>query len=123
LKKLIVLPIIFTALLFTACNSPKNTPRGEFLLGNLYANSIESGKTYFMVLPIEWTGEEPADITSVELVKKDGAPVTFEEDGIASEFHGADPLKQTGLYSGDHDIGQVQGYRWIPSSGRREDYC
>ncbi len=89
MKNLFVLSTILTAILLAACSESKNTPEGEFLLGNLYADSIESGKTYYMVLPIEWTGEEPADITSVELVKEDGDPVTFEEDGIAYEFHGA----------------------------------
>ncbi|MCK6207047.1 hypothetical protein KZX50_16510 [Bacillus infantis] len=108
MKKLIVLPNILTAILLSACSESKNTPKGEFLLGNLYADLIESGETYYMVLPIEWTGDEPADITSVELVKEDGDPVTFEKDGIAYEFHGADPLKQTGLYSGEHDIGRIE---------------
>lgn len=44
------------------------------------------------ILPIEWTGEETAVINSIELVKKNEVPVTFEEDGIAYEFHGADPF-------------------------------
>ncbi|RYI28740.1 hypothetical protein EVU96_12450 [Bacillus infantis] len=108
MKKLIVLPVIFTAMFLAACSELRNSPEGEFLLGNLYSDSNESGETYSIILPIEWTGEEPAVISSIELVKEEDAPVNFDEDGIAYEFYGADPLKKTGLYSGDHNIGEVK---------------
>ncbi len=108
MKTLKVLPIILLALFLTACSESETNNDGEFMFGNLYADSMESGERYYMVLPIEWTGEEPAIITSIDLIKEDGAPVTFEEDGVAYEFFGADPLKKTGLYSEDRNIGRVK---------------
>ncbi|MGD6875750.1 hypothetical protein [Bacillus infantis] len=108
MKKLKAWPIILLVFFLTACSESETKNDGEFMFGNLYADSMESGESYYMVLPIEWTGEEPAIITSIDLIKEDGAPVTFEEDGIAYEFFGADPLKETGLYSGDRNIGKVK---------------
>ena len=46
-------------------------------------------------------------ISSMELIKKDGSPITYEEDGIKYEFFGAAPLKQIGIY-GDRDIGDIK---------------
>lgn len=93
--------------LIAACSSTEESVDGEFMFGNMYGDSLESNESYYIVLPFEWTGEEPAVINSVELVKENEDPVTFEEDGIEYEFFGADPLKQTGLYSGDREIGEV----------------
>ncbi|WP_232217704.1 MULTISPECIES: hypothetical protein [Bacillus] len=108
MKTLRVIAIILLALFLTACSEPETKDDGEFMFGNLYADSMESGESYYMVLPIEWTGDEPAIIASIELVKEDGAPVTVDEDGIAYVFYGADPLKEMGLYSGDRNIGKIK---------------
>ncbi|WP_422122050.1 hypothetical protein DHX103_09465 [Planococcus sp. X10-3] len=107
MKTLKLVPIMFLFLLIAACSDSEESVDGEFMFGNMYGDSLESNESYYIVLPFEWTGEEPAVITSVELVKENEEPVTFGEDGIEYAFHGADPLKQTGLYSGERNIGEI----------------
>lgn len=103
-----IMVIMFLGLFLTACSETEELVEGEFVIGNMYGGPFEPGDSYTFILPIEWTGEEPATITSVELIKMNGEPVTFEEDGIAYEFYGADPLKRVGLYAEDHYIGEVE---------------
>lgn len=97
----------FLFLLLAACSNSEQSVDGEFMFGNMYGDSLEANESYNIILHFEWTGEKPAVINSIELVKENEEPVTFEEDGIAYEFYGADPLKQEGLYSGEHNIGEV----------------
>ncbi len=107
----------------TACSDSEQDTQeesGEFLLDNIYANPIEADTTYSMIHEIEWTGETPATINSFDLVKEQGEPVSFEEDGIAYEAYGADPLKQVGVYAEGHEIGEVEdvnGYE-VDGTGR-----
>ncbi|EGA90222.1 hypothetical protein GPDM_06750 [Planococcus donghaensis MPA1U2] len=107
MKTLKIVPIMFLFLMIAACSDSEESVDGEFMFGNMYGDSLESNKSYYIVLPFEWTGERPVVITSVELVKENEEPVTFGEDGIEYEFYGADPLKQTGLYSGNRNIGEI----------------
>ncbi|WP_404335340.1 hypothetical protein [Planococcus rifietoensis] len=107
----------------TACNDSEQDAQeesGEFLLDSIYVDSIEADTTYSMIHEIEWTGENPAIINSFDLVKEQGEPVSFEEDGIAYEAHGADPLKRVGIYDEGHEIGAVEdvnGYE-VDGTGR-----
>ena len=107
MKKFKIVSVTFLFLLLAACSSTEESVDGEFMFGNMYGDSLESNESYNIILHFEWTGEKPAVINSIELVKENEEPVTFEEDGIAYEFYGADPLKQEGLYSGEHNIGEV----------------
>ncbi len=123
MKRLGVLSVMVGVLLLAACSKSEeveSTESGEFLLDNLYLNSAEAHTTYSIVHEIEWTGEEAVTINSFDLVKEHHEPVTFEEDGIAYEVYGADPLKQVGVYSEGHDVGAIEdidGYE-IDGTGR-----
>ncbi|MGD6965615.1 hypothetical protein ACQCVP_04250 [Rossellomorea vietnamensis] len=108
MKVIRIFSVIMLAVVLTACTETEDQLTGEFLLGEIYADSMEPGGRYSIVLPIKWTGKNSATITSIEIIKENGTPVTFEEDGIAYEFYGADPLKKTGLYSDGHNIGEVK---------------
>ncbi|UED79222.1 hypothetical protein FH508_0017460 [Lysinibacillus sp. CD3-6] len=56
-------------------------------------------------------------IESIELVKSDGIPVTYEEDGIKYEIFGVDPLKKSGVY-GDRDIGDIKSINNFEINGK-----
>ena len=99
--------VSFMFLVLAACSDTKESIDGEFMFGNMYGDSLKAKESYYIVLPFEWTGKEPVEINSVELIKENEDPVTFEKDGIEYKFYGADPLKEVGLYSGDHPIGEV----------------
>lgn len=123
MKKPIGLSTISLMFFLSACGDSDHDTHeetGEFLLDSIYAASIEADSTYTMIHEIEWTGETPAIINSFDLVKEQGEPVSFEEDGIAYEVYGADPLKQVGVYEEGHDIGEVEeinGYE-VDGTGR-----
>lgn len=123
MKKLAVLPALLIIFILAACSDSEdveNAKSGEFFLDNISINSIEADSTYSMIHEIEWTGEETVTINSFDLVKENNEPVTFDEDGIAYEVYGADPLKQVGVYTEGHDIGAVEdisGYE-IDETGR-----
>ena len=87
---------------------------GEFLLGELGADFKE--QTYHLVVPIEWTGKSPIKIKSIELIKHDEKPVTYEEDGIEYEVFGADPLKRSGMYT-EPNIGDVKDIKDLEIDG------
>jgi len=107
MKKNLLCIIGFFLLAFVGgCSEQEETSKDEFLLGN-FGFSPKSHETYNLVIPIEWTGESPVTISSMELIKRDGSPITYEEDGIKYGFFGAAPLKQTGIY-GDRDIGDIK---------------
>lgn len=111
MKKLYALPAIVIISLLAACSEPEDVEdaeSGEFFLNNIYVDSVEANSGYSMIHEIQWTGEEAVTINSFDLVKENHEPVTFNDDGIAYEVYGADPLKQTGVYSEGHDIGAVE---------------
>ena len=123
MKKSSFLFVPVLVLLLAACSDSEHDAHeesGEFLLDNIYVDSIEADSAYSMIHEIEWTGETPATINSFDLVKEQGEPVSFEKDGIAYEVHGADPLKQVGVYGEGHEIGAVEdvnGYE-VDGTGR-----
>lgn len=96
--KKILLCISFLCIMFTVvgCSEQEEAVTGEFLLGN-FGFELLSNETYHLVVPFEWTGDSPVTIDSIELIKKDNNPITYEEDGIKYEFFGADPLKNQGF--------------------------
>src|SRR4051794_28140445 len=112
-KVLICMNLLVVFALIVGCSEQEKTTRdaqeeatkGEFLLGEFGADFKE--QTYYLVVPIEWTGESPIKIQSIDLLKHNEKPVTYEEDGIAYEVFGADPLKQSGIYP-DLNIGDVK---------------
>lgn len=115
-KLLLCISVLFFSFILLGCNEQKKTVTGEFLLGN-FGFSLKSNEIYHLVVPIEWTGESPVTIKSIELIKKDEKPITYKEDGIKYEIFGADPLKQTGVY-GDRDIGDIQNLNNFEINGK-----
>lgn len=114
MKKLWALSSILFIFILAACSDSEdveNAESGEFFLDNIYMDSVEANSTYSMIHEIEWTGEETVTINSFDLVKENHEPVTFDEDGVAYEVYGADPLKQAGVYAEGHDIGAVEEIR------------
>ena len=105
-KILLVFSILFVLFTVSGCNEKDKDVAGDFFLGNT-GFPFESNETYHAVVPIEWTGESPVKITSIELVKGDEKPINNEEDGIEYEVFGADPMKKTGVW-GESDIGDLK---------------
>ncbi len=57
---------------------------GEFLLGQF--DTDWKKETYHVVVPIQWTGDSPITLKSIEFVKDYPDPLTtYEEDGIKCE--------------------------------------
>ncbi|WP_169786288.1 hypothetical protein [Viridibacillus arvi] len=79
----------------------------------MYTESLNEDETYYMVSAIEWTGKNPAVINSLELIKEDGKPVLFEDDGISYKFYGADSQKSEGTYTFDNigDLKDIEGLK------------
>lgn len=84
-KILLCITILFCLFTVVGCSEQQKAVTGEFLLGN-FGFDLKSNETYHLVVPIEWTGESSVTIESIELVKSDGIPVTYEEDGIKYEI-------------------------------------
>jgi len=78
---------------------------------------FQNDKTYYLVVPIEWTGESSVTIKSIELIKRAEKPIKYEEDGINYEFFGADPLKKSGIY-GESDIGDLKSINNLEIKGK-----
>ncbi|MGX9134984.1 hypothetical protein ACWV26_11490 [Rummeliibacillus sp. JY-2-4R] len=109
--------ILFSILAFVVgCSLQGKTIPDKFLLGNFGMN-FENNKTYYLVVPIEWTGESSVTVKSIELMKRDEMPITYEEDGINYEFFGADPLKKSGIYA-DSDIGDLKNINNLEIKGK-----
>ncbi|MFC7686627.1 hypothetical protein [Ureibacillus sp. GCM10028918] len=113
-KFLLSVSVILCLIIVVGCSDREKVEQGEFLLGEFGADFKE--QTYHLVVPIEWTGESPIEIKSVQIIKDDDKPVTKEEDGIEYEVFGADPLKQTGIYS-EPNIGKLKDIKDIEIDG------
>ena len=96
-KLLLCISILFFIFIVVGCSEQEKAVTGEFLLGN-FGFDLKSNETYHLVVPIEWTGESSVTIESIELIKRDENPITYEEDGIKYDIFGADPLKKSGVY-------------------------
>ncbi|MBD3109246.1 hypothetical protein IEO70_12905 [Bacillus sp. AGMB 02131] len=105
-KIVLIFSILFGLFTVSGCNEKDEEVAGKLFLGNT-GYPFASNETYHAVVPIEWTGESPVIITSVELIKRDKKPINYEEDGIKYDVFGADPSKKTGVW-GESDIGDLK---------------
>ncbi|NGZ77261.1 hypothetical protein [Saccharibacillus alkalitolerans] len=105
---------LFVILIFllAGCSRAGGEYANEFKLGNMSTSTFENDKNYFIVTTFEWMGKNPATIESMELVKKDGTPITVESDRIRYAFHGADPKKAVGVYQRENlgNLEEIQGF-------------
>ena len=106
MKKLLLCISILFLFSILGCSDEEKDVTGELFLGNT-GFPFKSNETYHLVVPIEWTGESPVLIKSIELIKGDEKPINYKEDGIQYEVFGADPLKKTGVW-GESDIGDLK---------------
>ena len=116
MKKLLISISILCLFIVVGCSEQDEAVADEFLLGN-FGFDLKSNAIYHLVVPIEWTGESAVTIESIELVKSDGNPVTYEEDGFTYEFFGADALKRSGVY-GERDIGDIKSITDFEINGK-----
>ena len=114
-KILLIISLLLLCVSVVVC-SEKNDSIGEFFLGNI-GFDFQNNKTYYLVVPIEWTGESPVTIKSIELTKRDEKSITNDNDGIKYEFFGADPLKKSGIYS-ESDIGDIKSIENFKIKGK-----
>lgn len=96
---------LFCLSLIVGCNDKEKVGDGEILLGQFGADWKK--ETFYLVVPIQWTGNSSITINSIELVKSNQNPIIFEEDGIEYEFFGADPYKRSGIYY-ESDVGDLK---------------
>ena len=96
------------------CSEKEKAGDGEFLLGQFGADWKK--ETFYLVVPIKWTGASPITIKSIELVKNNGNLITYEEDGIEYEVFGADPLKKSGIY-GESNVGDLKNINDLEING------
>ncbi len=106
MKKIMMLAVLL--LLLGACsgNNENSTTPGEFSIENISTSEFENNETYFIVTPLSWSGDNPAIIDSVELIKQENEPLSLNADRIAYEFMGASLDKVAGVYARE-DIGEV----------------
>lgn len=114
-KLLLCLSILFALFTVIGCSEKDKEVTGEFVLGN-FGFDFKANETYHLVVPIEWTGESPVTIKSIELIKREEKPVNYEEDGIRYEIFGADPLKKSGIY-GRSDVGDLKNIQDLEING------
>lgn len=113
MKKL-CLSMFFILVFMVGCSQQEKT--GDFRFGN-FGFDFENGKTYYLVVPIEWTGKSAVTLKSIELIKRDGEPTSIDEDGINYEFFGADSLKKSGIYE-ESDIGDLKSIKNFKFKGK-----
>ncbi|MFJ7698726.1 hypothetical protein [Lysinibacillus fusiformis] len=96
------LSVLFCLVLLGGCSEQVKEVDGEFLLGQFGTDWKK--ETYHVVVPIQWTGDSPITLKSIEFVKDYPDPLTtYEEDGIKYEIFGADPLRRTGIHGETYD--------------------
>ncbi len=99
---LMYLSVLFCLVLLGGCSKQVKEVDGEFLLGQFGTDWKK--ETYHVVVPIQWTGNSPITLKSIEFVKDYPDPLTtYEEDGIKYEIFGADPLRRTGIHGETYD--------------------
>lgn len=116
MKKLWI-SLFFILIFAVGCSQQGKTTTDSLNLGN-FGYNFHNNKTYFLVVPIEWTGKSSVIIKSLELIKRDNKPITLEEDGINYEVFGADPLKKPGIYADDSDIGDLKSINNLELKGK-----
>lgn len=78
---------------------------GQFTTGDLAAGPFKPDTTYYAVLPFAWSGNSPAAIQSIGIVKGSEEQLSAA-DGISYTVYTADAEKKTGVYE-RNDIGKV----------------
>lgn len=106
---------LFCLASLVGCSEKDKVEDGEFLFGQFGADWKK--ETFYLVVPIQWTGGSSITINSIELVKNNQKQLTtYEEDGITYEFFGADPLKKSGIY-GESDVGELKNINGLEING------
>ncbi|CQR47524.1 hypothetical protein BN1058_01847 [Paraliobacillus sp. PM-2] len=107
---------VFVLFLFLAgcSNQDEVLSNGEFLIENVSvdqlipSSKLEPGVRYFIVMPFKWSGSQPAEIQSIDIIEN-GKRIT-ENSGIAYTFYIGDPMKKTGVYK-RKDIGEKKSIK------------
>ncbi|MEW4305740.1 hypothetical protein [Rossellomorea marisflavi] len=99
-RGVVFLCIGFIMFFISACGS-----EGEFAVENLSTSPLRAGESYYIALPLSWTGSEKAIMKSVELLE-DGSPIT-SESGITYAFYAGGKEKKTGVCQRE-EIGSVE---------------
>lgn len=101
--------ILFSLIfLLTACSNDDGVENLKgFSIGNITTSEFVDDKTYFLVIPLEWNGDDSVIIETVELIKQDEKAVNVDNDRVNYVFYGADVNKETGVYQRE-DIGEVE---------------
>lgn len=113
-KLLLCFSVIFCLIVIIACNEHSQAVHGEFSLINFGADWY--AETYYLVIPIHWSGKSPATIDAIRLIKKGGQPITYEEDSINYTFFGADRFKKSGIYN-ESDVGDLKKLKDVAIEG------
>ena len=108
---------LFCLASIVGCSEKEKVGDGEFLLGQFGADWKK--ETFYLVVPIQWTGDSSVTINSIELIKNNQKLLTYEEDGIKYEFFGADPLKKSGIY-GEADVGDLKNINGLEINGEEK---
>lgn len=108
--------ILFCLILLLAACSNDDTSVGNskgFKVGNISTSEFKDNEKYFLVIPLEWNGDNPVTIESVELIKENEKIVNLDNDRINYVFYGADANKKTGLYKREEigDIEEIKGFK------------
>ena len=108
--------LLFT-LMFLLVGCSNISEKGEeFKLGNISTPEFKDNENYFIVMPLEWNGEDSVSIESVEIIKDKEEPVNVDNDRINYEFFGADVNKKTGVYARE-DIGNIEDIKGFEVEG------
>lgn len=90
--------LFILVILLVGCSNLGGKSSGEFTVGNISTSEFEDNEKYFLVIPLEWDGEDSAKIEAVELIKEDEELVNVDNDRINYVFYGADVNTKTGVY-------------------------
>ncbi|MFJ8260821.1 hypothetical protein ACIQ4I_02530 [Rummeliibacillus sp. NPDC094406] len=86
-KLLLCISVLFFLVPVIGCSEKEKTVTGKFDLWNI-GFTFKPNEVYYLVNTIEWTGESPVTIKSIELIKRAEKPITYQDDGINYEFFG-----------------------------------
>ncbi|PIC85379.1 hypothetical protein CSV72_13700 [Sporosarcina sp. P20a] len=110
---------LLTGIMFAACSNTEagDLNEGRFTVGSMSYDDFPPDNSYFLVVPIEWTGSQPAVIDSIKIVIGDAE--IPDTEGISYEFYGGRPNKAIGVYPEDTIGGKqnIQGYE-VKEEGR-----
>ncbi|PIC67630.1 hypothetical protein CSV71_10395 [Sporosarcina sp. P21c] len=107
MKRVIVVLSICIVIMLSGCS---DKDQGKFTVGSMSPDEFPPDQPYFLVVPIEWSGSQPAVIDSVKIVV--GDTDIQDTEGISYEFYGGHPNKAIGVYPKDTIGGKqnIQGH-------------